>query len=242
MHYKSFGSGDDIVFLHGWGGDISSFLFIAKQLSRSYKVTLLDFPAFGDSAEPETPFTVSDYAECVVQLLDDLKIDCATIVGHSFGGRVAMELAMFYPKRVSALVLIDSAGLKPRRKLSYYLRLILHKSLKKCGCAGLKGSADFQKLSPTMKETFKNIVNYDQTPLLKDIAQQTAIFWGKEDTETPPYMAKKLRRHIVHSEIFWLDGGHFAYISDSAKFYAILCAFLHTMKIEEKAENKLVQP
>ncbi|MBQ9276448.1 MAG: alpha/beta fold hydrolase, partial [Clostridia bacterium] len=53
-----------IVFLHGWGGSVSSFLFVAKRLAtRGYRCLLMDFAGFGDTPEPDAPYTVQDYAE-----------------------------------------------------------------------------------------------------------------------------------------------------------------------------------
>lgn len=227
MNHQTFGQGKtNIIFLHGWGADASAFLFVANRLSSRYRVTVLDFAGFGASAEPMYPYTVIDYAREVEELMLKLGIKCAVLVGHSFGGRVALELAANNPNAVKKLVLIDSAGLKPRRKPSYYVRVYTHKLLRKLGFGGLKGSSDYKNLSPLMKETFKNVVNYDQTRLLAKIKCPTAIFWGKADKETPPYMAKRLERGISDSQIFWLEGGHFSYADDFNTFFAIFDAFL----------------
>lgn len=217
------------MFLHGWGGSASAFLFVAKRLA-GYKCIAVDFSGFGDSAEPDRPYTVTDYADEVISLLHDLKEDSVSIVGHSFGGRVGLEIAATHPEIVRSLALVDSAGLKPRRKPSYYLRIYLHKLLVKLGRKGLKGSKDYRVLSPIMKATFKNVVSYDQSGLLDLIKCPTAIFWGRKDRETPPYMAKKFKKGIIGSEIFWLDGGHFAYVDDAEKFIAVLRAFLFETK------------
>ncbi len=226
MNYKSFGKGQDIVFLHGWGASISAFLFVAKRLGKQYRVTLLDFAGFGSSPPPERPYTVGDYTRDVVDLLDELGIKEAVFVAHSFGGRVALELATFFKERVRALVLVDSAGLKPRRTIAYYLRVATHKLLKKMGLKGLKGSSDYRDLSPIMKRTFVNVVNYDQTYLLKSVECECAIFWGENDTQTPVYMARKLKKGIKNTQLFMLKGGHFSYADDYATFISILSAFL----------------
>jgi len=225
VHFVSFGSGEDVVFLHGWGANLEAFLFIAQRLS-GYRVTLIDFAGFGKSEEPKTPYSVKDYSCDVIAILKAVGIEKACFVGHSFGGRVCLELGANYPELVKKLVLIDSAGLKPRRGLKYYIRVGLHKLLRKLGRKGLSGSADFSALSPLMKETFKLVVNYDQSALLNKINCPTAIFWGNEDKETPRYMAKKLNKGIKDSNIFWLNGGHFSYIDDRERFFIILKAFL----------------
>ncbi|MCM1306286.1 MAG: alpha/beta hydrolase [Bacteroides sp.] len=201
-------------------------MFVAKVISDKYRVTLLDFAGFGESEEPKSVYSVQDYADDVVKLMRLLGIDEATFVGHSFGGRVCLELAGYYPNIVKKLALVDSAGLKPRRGLRYYLRVGIHKLLKAVGLKGLKGSADYRVLSENMRGTFKAVVNYDQTYLLDKIICPTAIFWGNKDKDTPAYMARKLNRNILDSSIFWLNGGHFAYAEDSRKFISILKAFI----------------
>ncbi len=148
-------------------------------------------------------------------------------MGHSFGGRVALELSSKFGDLVKGLVLIDSAGLKPRRTPLYYIKITIHKLLRKLGFKGLKGSDDYRVLSLIMKETFKKVVSYDQSFLLKDISVPTAIFWGKRDQDTPPYMARKLNAGIKDSQIFWLDGGHYSYVDDYEKFLAVLKAYIN---------------
>lgn len=224
MHFITIGEGYDAVFLHGWGGGIPSFLFVAKQLN--CRCTLVDFYGFGKSAHPNFPLTVADYARGVLEILKKQGIKKAAFIGHSFGGRVAIEIAASHPELVSRLVLVDSAGIKPKRTVKYYLKVAVHKVLKLFG-KGLKGSDDYRALSPVMKKTFINVVNYDQTPLLSRITAPTAIFWGDKDKQTPPYMAKKMNRLIADSHIFWLtNAGHFSYLDNSVLFVSILKAFL----------------
>lgn len=214
-----------VIFLHGWGGGASAFLFCAERLKEEFRCVLVDFPGFGESAEPPVPWTVGDYAAEVTALADRLGATEFALVGHSFGGRVALETAAEQPERVRALALVDAAGLKPRRKPSYFLRVAVHKLAKKFGGRGLKGSSDYRALSPVMKGTFIKVVNYDQTPLLRRVKCPTAVFWGKDDRDTPPYMAKRFLRGIKDSSLFLLDGGHFAYLTDRT-FLPVLAAFL----------------
>lgn len=224
--FEQFGKGKDIVFLHGWGASRSAFLFVAKRLCFNYRVTVLDFAGFGDSQTPSEPYTVPKYADDVLKLLDICGIERATLVGHSFGGRVATEIAVHSPSAVERLVLIDSAGIKPRRKPSYYIKVALHKILKKLVGKGLRGSSDYAVLSDEMKKTFINVVGYDQRKDICRISQLTAVFWGDKDKQTPLYMYRYYLKHVKQAEGFLLDGGHFSYVDDFAKFMAILLAYL----------------
>ena len=226
MRVMCAGAGENVVFLHGWGSSASAFLFVAGMLADGYRVTLVDMAGFGGSDPPEYPYGVPDYAADVLRIMGILGIGRAHFVGHSFGGRVCLELAAKHSDAVKSIALVDSAGLKPRRGLKYYVRVGAHKLLKKLGFKGLSGSADYRALSPDMQNTFKKVVNYDQSPLLCHILCPTAIFWGRDDRVTPMYMARKFKRGISDSALFLLDGGHFAFVDDGATFYAILRAFL----------------
>lgn len=227
---------DTVIFLHGWGGDASAFLFCAERLAGEFRCVMPEFAGFGKSGEPERAYTVRDYARDVLDIADGLGAETFVLVGHSFGGRVAVELAAAHGERVRALVLVDAAGLRPRRKPSYFFRVALHKLLKRLGKAGLKGSSDYRALSPVMKATFVNVVNYDQTPQLAHIACPTAVFWGRDDRDTPVYMAKKFLRGIRDSALFMLDGGHFAYLSDPT-FFTVLHAFLGGVREGKRVEK-----
>ncbi|MDR3216385.1 MAG: alpha/beta hydrolase [Clostridiaceae bacterium] len=222
----TFGRGAHVIFLHGWGGSTESFRFVADKLSERFTVTLLDFYGFGDTPEPETPFGVRDCAEGVVEVMNNHGITSATFVCHSFGGRVGLELAAKKPHLIDKLVLIDAAGLKPRRKPTYYAKIWLHKLLKAFGRKGLKGSNDYRALTPVMRASFVKIVNYHQDALLTSVRRPVAVFWGKQDRETPPYMARRFKRKLPDCALFFLNGGHFAYVDDFGRFLAILQAFL----------------
>ena len=230
MHHLTVGSGADIFLLHGWGASSSAFSFVLDALGRAgFRATAPDFAGFGATPEPEAPRGVPEYAADALALADELGAEKAIWVGHSFGGRVALEIAAKHPERAAGLVLVDSAGLRPRRPPSYHIRVALHKLLKRLGGSGLKGSADYRELSPVMKAVFVRVVNYDETPLLARIACPTAVFWGDRDRETPLYMAKRFVRGIEDSRLFMLSGGHFAYAEDPDRFMRVLIAFVRAL-------------
>ena len=225
--YFDVGQGENtLIFLHGWGSDASAFFFVARQLCAKYRVVAIDFLGFGQSDYPPDFYGVKEYAADVASLLDVLHIKAATFVGHSFGGRVAIELAVYYPQIAKRIVLVDSAGIKPKRKPSYYFKVFAHKILKKLGKRGLKGSSDYNALCDEMKKVFVRVVNYNQKRILNKIDVPCAIFWGKDDKETPLYMYKCFLKNIDEAQGFLLNGGHFAFVEDKVTFGLILSAFL----------------
>jgi non-heme chloroperoxidase len=110
LHYRAKGSvGDDaIVLLHGWPDSGHSYGRVMPLLPTEYRAIAPDLRGFGDSAKPEAGYTIPELADDVVALLDQVGIERATVVGHSFGSFVARRVAEATPGRVSRLVLIGS--------------------------------------------------------------------------------------------------------------------------------------
>lgn len=233
INHVQFGSGKDVIFLHGWGGSISSFLGCAKRISKKYRVTLVDFYGFGETKALPFPLYLDDYVNSIVDIIRYYKMDSAIIVGHSFGGRVAIRLASKYGYLLDKVVLVDSAGIKPRRTLKYYAKIFLHKLCIRLHINHVGGSEDYKKLSNVMKQTFKNIVNEDQTYELSKITLPIMLVWGDKDRDTPIYMAKRILHRIPQSFLVILkNSGHFAYVERHSIFTRILIEFLEDDKNE----------
>ena len=181
---------------------------------------------FGLTPHPSHPLTIENYAEGVRQLLSDLFLEDVIIVGHSFGGRVAMRVAS-HDARITGVVLIDSAGIIPRRGLSYHIKVVAYKAAKKLGFRKLpKGSEDYERLSGVMRKTFVNVVNESSESDARAIAVPTLLIWGERDRDTPLYMCRRLRKLIGGSEsIVIKEGSHFAYLEHSDFTCRVLRAF-----------------
>jgi pimeloyl-ACP methyl ester carboxylesterase len=121
--YQSDGQGDSIVLLHGWGTSSQSLAGVAACLAPASRVLSVDLPGFGWSQAPAAAWGIADYAEHVRQFLDEIGIAKAAFVGHSFGGRIAIHFASHHPHRVSHLILVASAGVRPKRGPRYYGRV-----------------------------------------------------------------------------------------------------------------------
>lgn len=109
FHYQQAGTGPDVVLIHGVTGDLSIwFLCRAIQaLSESHRVTAYDLRGHGYSDAPPTGYTSADHAADLFALMDHLEIERAAVVGHSFGGVIALHAAVLAPTRVDSLVLSD---------------------------------------------------------------------------------------------------------------------------------------
>lgn len=226
IYYEIVGNGTiPIVFLHGWGGSTESFKFLCNRLTFNYKALFIDFPPFGKSEEPLCEFTIFDYAEITKLIIKECGMEKPILVGHSFGGRVALILAG--EKEASKVLLTSSAGMKVKHGIPYYFKVYRHKILKKFGIKSNGGSSDYKNLSQNMRKTFVNIVNTYLEKYAINISVPTLLVWGGKDKDTPMYMAKKLKKLIKGSElIVYKNAGHFCYIENARAFSLILNSFV----------------
>lgn len=117
VHYKEFGEGDrTIILLHGFGASTFSWREVTGPLSQSFRVIAYDRPAFGLTERPmpgdwtgRSPYSTASQAQMIIDMMDQLGVNQAVLVGNSAGGTVATTAALAYPERVSALVLVDAA-------------------------------------------------------------------------------------------------------------------------------------
>lgn len=238
------GQGEPALLLHGWGCDSTLMRPVAEQLSDLRACYMPDFPGFGESPQPDEPWSVTEYTAWLLALMDTLGIRKADIVAHSFGGRVALLLAKEHPERVGKLVITGGAGLIPRRTARYYWRIWLYKlgkrvracgwlnaSLKKLGLdldkkAAAAGSEDYRALSDNMKKTFVRVVNQDLRGCLPQIRSSTLLIWGEKDDTTPLYFGQIMSREIPDAGLVVLEGaGHFAYMEQLGRFCRIVRTF-----------------
>lgn len=242
INYISEGEGKNLIVLHGWGCNIDTVMPIVNILKEKYKVYAIDLPGFGKSQEPEVVMSSFDYVEIVRGFMNELGIKKATFVGHSLGGKLSIIMGSKYPSQVDKLVLIDSAGLIPKRGLNYYFKVYSFKTLrfiykklffwiadeKKMEKFYKKfGSDDYQDSSGIMRKILVILVNENLKPLLKEIKASTLIIWGDRDMDTPLYMAKTMESEIPDCGLVVLEGtGHYSYLDDYHKFGLILKAFL----------------
>lgn len=217
VNYVCFGKGEkNIVYLHGWGGCIDSFMYFAKNIKA--KSVLVDFPPFGKSEEPKIAWCLEDYEKVVKLILEKEKIKKYIIISHSFGSRVAICLASKY-NDVEKLIITGGAGLRPKFNLKIKFRKIKYKIIKFFNKNAILGSKDYISLSNVMKKTFSNIVNQDLSEIARKITCKTLLIYGNLDKETPLYIAKKYNKLINNSKLkIYKNFGHFAYLENSEKF------------------------
>ena len=108
IYHKSQGSGEPIVVIHGLFGSLENLGVIARSLAKNYRVYSLDLPNHGRSVHTDN-MSLASMAKRVECWMGEQGIDQAVLLGHSLGGKVAMELSLMYPERVSMLLVADIA-------------------------------------------------------------------------------------------------------------------------------------
>ena len=244
LHYEETGSGRPLLLMHGWGCDHTTVRSIAKVASRTHRVLNLDMPGFGQSPEPEEVWTVDNYTDLVESLIGKLDLRKPVLAGHSFGGRVAIQLASRRPDDIDSLILVDAAGIKPRRTFRYYRKVYTFKAMKHLAnlflgkekaqraidrWRGKSGSSDYAGASPKMRAIMSRVLNLDLTSCLPAIKAPTLLVWGEADTATPLADAKKMERLIPDSGLVSFPGcGHYSFLDNPGQFAAVVSSFLNS--------------
>jgi pimeloyl-ACP methyl ester carboxylesterase len=121
--YRDVGKGDEaLLLIHGMAGSSETWRAVIPQLSRKYRVVAPDLLGHGQSAKPRGDYSLGAFAVWLRDLLDELGISRATVIGQSLGGGVAMQFVYQHPDYCERLVLISSGGLGP--DVGWTLRLL----------------------------------------------------------------------------------------------------------------------
>lgn len=108
LNYKQSGTGEDIVLIHGLFGSLENLNMVAKPLAQSYCVTSIDVRNHGDSFHAGN-MEYSELAQDIINVLDHLNINNCILLGHSMGGKIAIQVALEQPKRIKKLLIADIA-------------------------------------------------------------------------------------------------------------------------------------
>lgn len=228
------GPGPLVVGLHGWGRDRQDF----RDALSGQRHIRADLPGFGLSPRPPRAWGAADYAACLAAALDEHGAgEPAVLVGHSFGGRVAVCLAAARPDLARGLVLCGVPLLRdPARggpPLGYRLargarRAHLLSRRRFEAIRRARGSADYNAATGVMRESLVIQVNESYDAELRAIACPVALLWGRDDRAVPPAMAGRAAALLggpVTTEI--VDGaGHDVHLQEPDRLSAAIGAVL----------------
>lgn len=239
--YQVEGEGPPVVLLHGWGTSSQNLEGVSGALRAGFRVVRLDLPGFGWSQAPPAVWGSAEYATQVQAVLEAVGVGRAAVLGHSFGGRVAMLLAATEAPRVARLVLVASSGIRPRRSVRVRAKLATARLLRglaavpglaplveplRARWAERVGSRDYRaagRLRPILVKT----VNEDLRPQLPRIGVPTLILWGDRDQEVGRAAIDVQAAEIPGARLRVFPGaGHFPFQDAPAEFASALREFL----------------
>ena len=213
---ERFGDGPpQVLALHGWGRDRRDF----NEVLGGLDAVAIDLPGFGASPEPAEAVGAAGYARMVAPVLDEFD-QPVILVGHSFGGRVAVHLAVLRPDKVRSLVLVGVPLLRRAgnggRTAPFAYRMI--RALHGVGWVGddrmelarqRYGSTDYRAARGVMREVLVTVVNESYEAQLGEIRQPVHLIWGANDRDVPVEVARRAITHLRRAELTMLEGvGH----------------------------------
>lgn len=242
INYIDEGKGQPLLMLHGWGSSTVAYGGIINVLKDKFRCIALDFPGCGESDIMPRAWTLDDYTDFVKKFIDALDLHDPIMFGHSHGGRVTLKMAADKTVNPKKIILLDSAGLIPKKSLKQKIRQRNFKIIKKVltskalggkGDALLEkarnhyGSADYNAAPPVLRQTLVNLVNQDIRELLPAITASTLLIWGENDTATPLSDAKIIESLIKDCGLCVIENtGHWSFIENPTLAHAIIKSFL----------------
>jgi pimeloyl-ACP methyl ester carboxylesterase len=226
------GDGDPrLLALHGWARTHRDFDGVLRPVGGPELAAIaVDLPGFGATPPPSEPWGSADYAACVDGLLEEMTAP-VVLLGHSFGGRVAVHLAATRPAAVSALVLcgVPLLRLGPPRRPALKYRAV--RAAHRAGLLGEErmerarrrfGSADYAAASGVMRGVHGRVVAETYETQLDAIEPPVTLVWGDDDTEVPLGVARAALTRLrdgrcLRAELVVLPGaGHLVPLTSPA--------------------------
>lgn len=243
IEYTIEGEGYPVLLLHGWGSSFDVYQGIINTLKNRYKVVALNFPGCGNSDTMENPWNLDDYCNLVLEFMNKIGIENPIMFGHSHGGRVTLKMVADKMVNPPKIVLLDSAGLIPKKSFRQKWRAKSFKIIKtvltlpiiKSFSAPLLekarrhyGSADYNAAPLVLRQTLVSLVNTDLRDILHNIACPTLLIWGENDTATPLADAKIIESKIRDCGLCVIKGtGHYSFCERPFEAHAIINSFLN---------------
>ena len=204
--------------MHGWGGSSSSMDALQKDLAqKGFLVFNLDLPGFGKTPLNKSVMDMNDYRDAIVEFMETKNIYQPVLIGHSFGGKLAIKLALDKPELISRIVLISASGVKPLNDIkrsmfskisSFGKRIFSSKNLKnlynpvrKFYYYYIVRERDYFDAGQKLQKTFIKINDEYYDDFLEKVKVPTLVIWGALDKVTPLWMGEKLESNIKEAKL-----------------------------------------
>lgn len=245
--YRRTGSGPALVLLHGGVCDGRVWRVELESFADAFTVVAWDAPGCGGSSDAPDDFTMSDYAECLLSLLETLDLAPAHLLGHSWGATVALQACRLRPSAVRSLVLVGGyagwAGSLPPAEVSRRLEAAQRAADPGSGVTPTAVPGLFSDAMPADRadelagimadartaatRTMARALAVDLRDALDAIDVPTLLVHGGDDARSPVPVGEALHRSIRHSELVVLPGlGHECYLESPDRFEAAVRPFL----------------
>lgn len=266
VHYKTYGQGEPtFILLHGFGASLFSWHEVTEPLSEFGTVIAYDRPAFGLTERPlewegESPYGPQAQVDIVIGLIDELGVEKAILVGNSAGGTVSMQVALQYPERVEALILVDAAvyagGGAPswsrpilKTPQMNHVGPLIARQLQAQGVQFIKTAwHDPSKITQDIFEGYQKplqIENWDKAlwqltvaseesglvERLTEITIPTLVITGDDDRIVPTEQSLRLADELPNAELKVIaQSGHLPHEEKPVEFMQAVTEFLSTLK------------
>lgn len=220
MYYEIHGDGEPLVLIVGLGTDISEWDGIIRWLAKKYKVLAFDNRGAGRTDKPDTHYSIDMMADDTTALMQTLGIQQADILGFSMWGRIALALALQYPKSVKKLVLVSTSARSIKNWRSHFFSI-------------LSSMPIFRSKYPQphyafMRQRQASFV-YNCTDKLHELHIPTVIMHGEKDKIVPYKLAEEMHAGIQGSKTLTFAGGHlFFFMKERQQFLDAIVEFVET--------------
>lgn len=215
INYRTIGEGRPLLILHGWGSQSAKWQRVGEILAeKGIKTIIPDLPGFRESEKPKTAWDLDDYCDFVREFIDFLKLEKFYLLGHSFGGEVAIKYSLRCPEKIDRLFLVAASCLRTRnlkKKLLYIISKIFKifsfsPFLRKVFYRFIVGKSDYLSIKGVMRDTYLKVIAEDLSSLLSKVQVPTVIIWGEKDDITPLRDAYKINSKIQNSKLEIISG------------------------------------
>lgn len=199
IHYEIVGAGAPLLLITGLGSDLRDLRPMIGMLAEDFLVIAMDNRGAGLSDKPDEAYSMEVMATDAYAVLEDAGIASAAVLGYSMGGRIALELALQHPERVSHLILLGSGA--------HVIRNLARKAFFTIAPHVPIGPKPRQPIY-AFKRQRTATQEYDGRAYLSRIDMPTLIVHGRSDRIAPPVLADELHAGIADSRLEWYAGGH----------------------------------
>ncbi len=256
LRYRLAGEGPAVVMIHGYGGALETWDGQFGLLARDHRVLALDMKGFGLSARPEGDYSPAAQARLVFALMDELGMKEATVVAHSFGCSVALDMALIAPERITGLVLASAwvydeqipmffrwsqlggagealfglfYGERPEERLALGFR---HpERIPQSLVDAVTRSLDFPGTKAAALATIRSLDFERRQKRHGEIEKPVLLLWCRQDAVSRLEYGVRLERELPRARlVVFEDCGHFPMVEARAPFNRELEAFLRRVE------------